>query len=357
MDGHGRMGERDFQVKNGIKIMLNVKSALLSPMMNIWQGSYVNSFAALHKKILIIAAIAFGLLAACYLMKRWWFEATPIDQYENHVCQALKELSLLSDAGSDRFGVYITANDFGFENTSKKIAGLCSNNGIHIGCAGWHNFDIMSKRHSQFGIIADYGKSNKNYIELTRDIILLSANRKGFVERMIESIKSVPFRIGEDVLDRLPEERIKDQLQDKNSWLGNDESFEYIKGLFQMGKIIAITIDFTKEETSLQMKNLLKKNDFTVDTLYLCNIRYFIKEDHQHDFAKALNALIDDETLIIHCPHVLAYQEEANLKKLPVKFQENSLKQSVIHGKELKKNPAAYFIRHSSSDKDKNQLV
>ena len=73
------------------------------------------------------------------------------------------------------------------------------------------------------------GTYNRKFIDLTRDLIFRSPNRETFVEAMIQQFKSTPIKVGEDVHDRLPEERMRDQLTCGDSWLGKDESFEYPK--------------------------------------------------------------------------------------------------------------------------------
>ena len=149
-----------------IKKLMHAAQFCLFSHFTFFQENRLIQFASRHKNVLIIASIAFGLLAAYFLAARSCFKENPIkgkiigpaeeikprdlhgESNENALHKALAEIAPLSGDGSDRFGVYVTTNDFDFENSKEELNVKCPENGIHIGCAAWHNLDIMSFRQS-----------------------------------------------------------------------------------------------------------------------------------------------------------------------------------------------------------------
>jgi len=311
--------------------------------------NYLNSQT---RRVLAIASFIFGCLALSYAICRYSFEAKQLDGHHYRV-DSLEDLHSLSESGSNRFGVYVSANDFDIQSSKKEMSSLCPPNGVHIGCSGWHNLDIMAFRKSSLGIMVDINANNKKFIDLTHQTITEATDRMDFVDKMVQNLRKSSIAMGEDVFNRSPEERIRDQLQSPGSWLGDDESFEYIQNQFKQSKIVAITMDLCQEEKFKAIAEFLKNHQLAVDTLYLCNVRFFINGPQQSKFATSLNHIIQDDAYVIHCPHILSYPY-LNEIRLPINWQRNSRRQCVTRGKDLKNNPALYFVRHAKDAIDKN---
>lgn len=267
----------------------------------------------------------------------------------------LAEMEAFSEKGNGNFGIYITANDLDTKKTMVKIEGRCPSNGIHIGVGIGGSLDIVAHRQSKRAIIADYGANNKKFIDLMCFVLLQNPkqNRKEFVISLINEIKTHSFSFGEDFFDRSLKQRLEDQLHLTTSWLSSNESFDHIKNLFLEGKIVALTIDLTNEDKFDTLSRILKSNQLEVDTIYLCNSSHFIPEDKQELFARSLNHLMHDKTFLIHCPSVLPFKHTlADEMHLPIQELQNSRRQSVTTGSQIKNHLSLYFVRDAENCED-----
>ena len=114
-----------------------------------------------------------------------------------------------------------------------------------------------------------------------------------------------------------------------------------------------------QEEAFKKMSNILQKHNIKTDTVYLCNVRHFIEDSQQQKFANSITHILDDDTFVIHCPHILLHQaakQGKDVTELPVKSQENSRRQSVTRGKDIKNNHALCFVRQAKNVHVKNKV-
>jgi len=242
-------------------------------------------------------------------------------------------------------GLFITSNEIGLKKSKKSLQDKPQvSNSCHIGCASWHNLDIMAQRKSSFGVIFDCNPLNKELMEKTFEILEVSDTRQIFQTKMLQYLKSVPKdRFGWNRKERVHEEKVKRHLTKNGSWLSSDENFEFIKSLCREGKIIPISETIQNSSTFKKLAKILKKNSLVVDTVYLSNMRAFMKSPKKRKgYVRSLNALISDDTLVIHCPRKAKGKDDKDLS-----IRDFSLRQEVIKGKELHRNPNRYFItRH-----------
>lgn len=309
----------------------------------------------MKRNYMIIGTIAVAsLLLFCLLFRKMRaLEAGP--QRLSLLDPVLAEVEGISEQGNGKFGIYITANDLDFEKTTNKIQGRCPSNGVHIGVGIGGSLDIVALRHSKRVIIADYGAKNKECIELMRLLFLQNPgqNRIEFAASLINELKKQSYIIGEDFFNRSLVNRLKDQLNLPTSWLSSDESFDRIKNLFLEGKIVALTIDLTNEDKFETLARILKSNQLEVDTIYLCNSSHFIPENRQELFARSLNQVMHDKTFLIHCPSVLPWKHaSADEMQLPIQNLQNSRRQAVTTGVQIKNHLSLYFVRDAENSED-----
>lgn len=226
-------------------------------------------------------------------------------------------------------GVYITTNESNLEATRKllKSHALPNNKSIHIGCATWHNLDIICERKSTYGLIIDFNPKNAEFIEKTIDLIHASETREIFKEKMILYLNSLE---GEEKSlffhwdqQGTPTDRLEKELLREGSWLNSDEDYLFIKQLVSKGNLVAITEQITNFNQFSGIRNFLDSNDITVDTLYLSNICNFMRSDSDRSaYIKSVKKIINEHTLFIHCP---------NLKNV----NRNQLRQQSVLGSEI----------------------
>lgn len=203
-------------------------------------------------------------------------------------------------------GVYLTTNECGLVEVKRRltekpqVAGSC-----HIGFSGMHNFDIMAIRRSAWGLICDFNPDNKVFIEKTVQILRDSQSRAEFVKEMTKAATAknhIQFSVNVNN-PSFPEEEIRGELTREGSWLANDESFSYIRGLALQDRIASINLDIRDTATCKKIAAVFQDNAIQLDTLYLSNIcNYMAKEGEKKAFALSVHALMKPETDVINCP-------------------------------------------------------
>jgi hypothetical protein len=191
--------------------------------------------------------------------------------------------------------VFVVTNESGL-NASKEILSKKPKieNSCHIGCAGWHNFDIMSLRKSSYGVIFDYDPQNKILLDITLKVLKKSLTREEFIKDINEYIDFINIKLDTSV------ERIKKELNREGSWLYSEESFNYIKKMASEGSIATFTVDILDTAIFKELGGLLGYH--CIDTVYLSNMRVFIKLDDRNTFLTSLHHIVSDNTSIINCP-------------------------------------------------------
>jgi len=183
-------------------------------------------------------------------------------------------------------GIYITTNETNLAQTRELLTQHPRPAGetIHIGCATWHNLDILSARKSTYGLFVDFNPKNGEFIRKTVELIIVSDTRDAFKKAMIEYLNSLtgseralffhPDQQG------LPTERIEKELTREGSWLQSEESYLTVKALATHGRLISITEDIRHFENFLKLRIFLDRHHIAIDTLYLSNVSNFGSPKH-----------------------------------------------------------------------------
>lgn len=220
-------------------------------------------------------------------------------------------------------GVYILTNETGLEMAQTfpiPVPSAHWSSTIHIGCAAWHNLDIICMRHSDYGLIVDFNPQNTAFMQKTFQWIQESESREAFVEKVLHYLNHLkgPERgvfFHPDQKGKLTH-RITGELEREGSWLQSDINYEYLREqLILKGRVTTITEDFCNTETFRGIKKALNTQQVKIDTLYLSNMGQFMRSEGQkHSFGRSLNHLLQEETLLIHCPkssHSNAHLQQA----------------------------------------------
>lgn len=206
-------------------------------------------------------------------------------------------------------GIYITTNETNLATTRQLLQEhpKPALETIHVGCATWHNLDIMCERKSDYGLIIDFNPKNAEFIEKTINIIQTSASREVFKQSMIAYLNSLESKQRDLFFHRdqhgLPTDRIEEELTRKGSWLQSEETYLFIKKLASKDRLIAITEDITNFEVFAQLRKFLDSNNMVIDTLYLSNICNFMRTDSDKNaFTKSVKHMLAPDTVLINCP-------------------------------------------------------
>lgn len=207
-------------------------------------------------------------------------------------------------------GVYLTTNEKRIQSTVDFLlkTEIPEGNKCHIGFSGWHNFDIMSIRKPEFGVICDFNDENR--ILIKKSLILLNkcTTRRLFADKIVKFFHNqIEFcicpntKFGFDPDDE--QIQVQRELTRKNSWLATDERFSYIKSLADKEAIAIITEDIREFKTFEILARILREFELKVDSLYLSNIcKYMGTEADITNFKKSVFSLTQPKTIVINCP-------------------------------------------------------
>ncbi len=207
-------------------------------------------------------------------------------------------------------GIYITTNETNLEGARQLFKerprpedGIST---IHIGCATWHNLDMICTRRSTYGLIIDFNPKNAEFIKKTIDLIGFSESRDAFKQAMIMHLNSLEGKEKELFFHAdqkgLPTDRIEMELLREGSWLQSEENYLFIKQqLVAKDRLIAITEDITNFENFAKIRKFLDSNNIVIDTLYLSNICNFMRTpSDKNAFMKSTKHLLNADTIFIN---------------------------------------------------------
>lgn len=209
-------------------------------------------------------------------------------------------------------GIYITTNETNLAGTHQLLERQPRPplETIHIGCATWHNLDIIWTRKSTYGLILDFNSKNAEFISKTVELINSCESRDAFKTAMIQYLHSLRgaernLFFHNDQMG-LPTDRIERELSREGGWLQSEESYLYIKReVVSKGRLISITEDMRNWENFSKIREFLDSKKIVVDTLYMSNICNFMNTPNDRSsFVKSIRQLIDRDSIFISCPKI-----------------------------------------------------
>jgi len=199
---------------------------------------------------------------------------------------------------------YILTNE---SNQAATIAALRSihrpDKPFHIGFSGWENYNLMVARHSCGALLGDINNTVMELFQRTQIEILRSKSRQEFVDNILLELEpQKEFFFRED--NGIDGFAIRSELEREDSWLSTDASYEFIRSLYQEGKIAHIRLDASDRTAFNKISRWLHANQLTCDSLYLSNIGdwFMLKEDGGkgiRSMRASINRVITDRTAII----------------------------------------------------------
>lgn len=207
------------------------------------------------------------------------------------------------------YGVYIVTNETNVDATRERLLSEqgSSARSIHLGCATWHNFDIMCARRSTYGLIFDSNPTSTAFMKKTLEFVNACATREEFVSVVVRYLDSLTGRERELFFHQdqagCPIERIQRELSKPGSWLSCDANYHYIREVASRGGFTCITEDLRNSDHVSEIRAFLDRNGVAIHTLYTSNIANFMRTPaDQSAYAQSVRLLLNGTTLFIHCP-------------------------------------------------------
>jgi len=160
-------------------------------------------------------------------------------------------------------------------------------NGICLGFGGFINLDIIAKRRSAFGLLADYHPKLAEFWKCLMKSLAHSdidnyqgrARRQRFIEIFLENLHNdYPYSAGYIRNNQWGHDEgklkiiLSELLDDATSWLGSDEDFKFIRQMFANNCIQFIPLDVRDVQKYKDIKAWMDQHGFILDTAYLSNI-------------------------------------------------------------------------------------
>jgi hypothetical protein len=200
-------------------------------------------------------------------------------------------------------GIYMTTNETGLEKVRAFLSAAPQvKQSCHIGCAGWHNFDITALRRSDYCLIFDFNPENKKFIDSTLTALKSSPTRQDFIETMSSSLRKKNIHFCQKP-GKNSESEMRGELNREGSWLATEESYQFIRNLAIQDRIPVISEDVRNTKKFKEISSLLKESGVSIDTVYLSNICIFMRSGSDKEaFASTIRAIASPKTIIINCP-------------------------------------------------------
>ena len=213
---------------------------------------------------------------------------------------------------------YIVSNESGTDTTLKSLRRENTGRGdVHVGVAGLFNLDVIAARRSFYGVMVDRDNKISRFFEELGRIIQGASTREDFITKFLEFIES-PKGSG-----YISSKELRKDLLNPNGWLANEESFAYIKKMFQEKRLFFYRVDLRNNDVFGKISEWLDENGLRVDTLYISNIRdWFFKnskgkilQGYNDALNRSLSLIADSRTQIIESgegliQHVVTIQND-----------------------------------------------
>ena len=240
------------------------------------------------------------------IIKKLYTEESKNQTFLSKFCDA--QTNLFHDS-FDR--VFIATNELNWENTleSLKKEPIKGNTGIYT--SGLFALDLAASARAASTIkleniiIVDIAPVVRDFWEETEDIIKNSDNRfsaKLSIESLIVKKKEIYFPENSDTLEKNSIETIEQNFQRGLSFLSTDEQYSKVKEIFDNDRFVFILGNLLDQEMTKKLGDILKKNSYTVDTLYISNIYGLLAnnledeyKDKQNAYAETLKIELSDE--------------------------------------------------------------
>jgi hypothetical protein len=170
-------------------------------------------------------------------------------------------------------------------------------NHVHIGFACDVNFDIIARRRSKYAIIADIDPEMFKAYQVIKQTLELANSREDFVDKFLSNI-DIQNAFGifglkkEDWKTSHLSSRTYDLLNQSYSWLGSDESFNFIKNIFRENRCLFIKLNILNHEDIIKISRWLESKQLTIDSMYLSNISEWLDFRGQLAYKANVNLLL-----------------------------------------------------------------
>jgi hypothetical protein len=242
--------------------------------------------------------------------------------FKDEISQKLAEFNNSRVKGQVN-GIYITTNETNLAETYQILYDHpipATAKTLHIGCATWHNLDIMCARKSTYGLIVDFNPKNVEFIHKTIELVKVSESRETFKTAMLgylNSLKGSEKNIYFHWDQRgLPTDRLEQELLREGSWLNSDENYRFIKEeIISKDRLVPITEDITNFKQFASLRSFADQHEIAIDTVYLSNICNFMsRPSDKNSFAKSIRSVLNENTIFISCPELRSQATNSTVK-------------------------------------------
>ncbi|MBN1869732.1 MAG: SAM-dependent methyltransferase [Candidatus Omnitrophica bacterium] len=159
---------------------------------------------------------------------------------------------------------------------------------VHIGVAGWFNLNLIFARQSDYGIFVDrngwlidffkemqrmpWPRARQDFVTMVKYFLNSRRSRGKYVS---EDFKLIAADDGKTVYDK--------ELERPDSWLGSDESYDYINRMFSEDRLFFLRADLRDTALFQALGEWLIAEGLKAETIYLSNVHQYLSRDGDED--------------------------------------------------------------------------
>ncbi|NGX56871.1 MAG: hypothetical protein K1060chlam5_01119 [Candidatus Anoxychlamydiales bacterium] len=237
----------------------------------------------------------------------YFFQKHVIDQKENLFNDLPLQAAFSVFSIPREVSTYIIANETNRQSLIDRIplnADLVANN-LHIGFSCDVNFDLIARRKPAYAIIADIDPAMFGAYQIIKKTLALVKSRHEFVDQLL-SDKKIQDALGICGLDKelwktgYLSAKFYYLLNQRFSWLGSDESFDFVKNFFQQDRCHFVNLNILNIDDIKKVARWYESKGLRVDSIYLSNIQEWINKEQTFRYRDNINLLIKSpDTFII----------------------------------------------------------
>ncbi len=175
--------------------------------------------------------------------------------------------------------VYLTSNEEKIALVRNAFSSSQLKGGIYCGVSGLQNWDFISLTQPDLALLIDKNQATVDFQNAVINLIKTQPNRHSFLKKLEDLVQSYPEDFFADNF-LLPQKKDRstplleiDNLSTlKHGAFASKKAFNRVKNLALNGRIIALSLDLTKEIEVSILATMIKTHNCYLSCLYLSNV-------------------------------------------------------------------------------------
>ncbi len=180
---------------------------------------------------------------------------------------------MITDYAGSTFFPYILTNEFGGSDSVFALQTFppAPARGLHIGVSGFFNYDLIAARKPSHALLVDCNPCTAEIHTVLEKAISTTSDPKSCLSLFLQMIDRYPVPAMYYAQAGSSKKELLQELSRPASWLASQETFSTIQRFYREKRIEIWIGNLLDPKTISFLQNKIKKQQFTLDTLYLSN--------------------------------------------------------------------------------------